>query len=103
MTKELNLTDKVKQFVINNVSKFSSDTLGWVAVLFLHGATIPSLIALMSGITDNPPPVDVVLMLWTALILLFTKAAIQKDMLNMLTIGFGFVIQAVLMMLIFFK
>jgi len=97
------VTDKVKQFFNNNVSKFSAETLGWVAILFLHGATIPSLLALMTGLSDSPPPVDVVLMLWTALVLLFTKAAVQKDMLNMLTIGFGFVVQAVLMMLIFFK
>jgi hypothetical protein len=34
---------------------------------------------------------------------LFTKAAVQRDMLNVITIGLGFIIQAVLMVLIFFK
>jgi hypothetical protein len=34
---------------------------------------------------------------------LFIKAAIQKDMLNIVTIGVGFILQAVLMALIFFK
>jgi hypothetical protein len=34
---------------------------------------------------------------------LFIKAAVQKDMLNVVTIGFGFIIQAVMMALIFFK
>jgi len=34
---------------------------------------------------------------------LFVKAAVQKDMLNVVTIGFGFIVQAALMALIFFK
>jgi hypothetical protein len=48
-------------------------------------------------------PVDIVLLVWTALVLLFVKAAIQRDLLNLITIGLGFVVQAVLMALIFFK
>jgi hypothetical protein len=36
-------------------------------------------------------------------VLLFVKAAIQRDLLNLITIGLGFVVQAVLMALIFFK
>jgi hypothetical protein len=49
------------------------------------------------------PGVDLVLLVWTGLTLLFVKAAVQKDMLNMVTIGIGFILQAVLMALIFFK
>jgi hypothetical protein len=57
----------------------------------------------MAGLTDRLPGVDLVLLVWTGLTLLFVKAAIQKDMLNIVTIGFGFIIQATLMALIFFK
>jgi hypothetical protein len=84
-------------------AKISSETVGWIAVLCLHAATIPSLLALMTGLTDNTPPIDIVLMVWTALLLLFGKAAIQKDMLNIMTIGLGFLLQAVMIALIFFK
>jgi hypothetical protein len=35
--------------------------------------------------------------------LLFVKATVQKDMLNVVTIGLGFIVQAVMMALIFFK
>jgi hypothetical protein len=97
------MTDHIKKFFGENISKFSAETLGWLAILFIHGATIPALLALMAGITDNPPPVDIVLMIWMGLLLLFAKAAVQKDMLNIFTIGIGFVVQAVMMMLIFFK
>ena len=97
------MTDHIKKFFGDGVSKFSAETLGWLAILFIHGATIPALLALMAGITDNPPPVDIVLMVWTGLLLMFAKAAVQKDMLSIFTIGIGFVVQAVMMILIFFK
>jgi hypothetical protein len=57
----------------------------------------------MNGLTDVMLPVDIVLLVWTALVLLFVKAAIQRDLLNLITIGLGFFVQATLMALIFFK
>lgn len=94
---------KIKEFVANKFSHMSAETLGWLAVLVLHSATIPSLLAAMTGLTDKMPPVDLVLLCWTGLTLLFLKAAVQKDMLNIVTIGLGFIIQCALMTLIFFK
>lgn len=95
--------EKFKTLVGDRFSKVSSETFGWLAAVVLHCATIPSLLAVMSGLTDRLPGVDLVLLLWTGLVLLFVKAAVQKDMLNLVTIGIGFVVQSVLMALIFFK
>lgn len=95
--------EEFKLAVKEATQKVSSEAVGWIAVLILHAATIPSLIAIMSGLTDKMPPVDLVLMVWAALTLFFVKAAVQKDMLNIITIAFGFIIQATLMALIFFK
>ncbi len=95
--------DELKDFVSNKLSKISSETLGWLAAIVLHSATVPSLLAVMAGLTDRMPGVDLVLLVWTGLTLLFVKAAVQKDMLNVVTIGVGFIVQAVLMALIFFK
>ena len=95
--------NELKDFVSTKLSKISSETLGWLAVIVLHASTIPSLLAIMEGLTDRMPGVDLVLLVWTGLTLLFVKAAVQKDMLNVVTIGVGFIIQAVLMALIFFK
>jgi len=94
---------QIKDFVTTKFTAISSETFGWLAVVVLHAATIPSLLAVMAGLTDRLPGVDVVLLVWTGLALLFIKAAVQKDMLNVVTIGFGFIIQAVMMALIFFK
>ena len=77
--------------------------MAWLANIMLHAATIPSLIAVGMSLTDRLPSVDLVLLTWGALTLLFAKSIIVKDMLNVATIGFGFIIQSVLMMLIFFK
>jgi hypothetical protein len=94
---------KFKEAVSSTISKVSTETFGWLGVVVLHSATIPSLLAVMSGLTDSMPPVDLVLLVWSGLFLLFVKAAVQRDMLNLVTIGFGFAVQAVMLALIFFK
>jgi hypothetical protein len=92
-----------KNWAVGKVSHISAETFGWLAVIVFHAATIPSLFAVMSGLTDKMPAVDLVLLCWSGLTLLFVKAAVQKDMLNVVTIGFGFIVQAAMMALIFFK
>ena len=81
----------------------SAETMGWVAVILMHLATIPTLLAVLTGLTEKMPPVDLVLFAWTGLFCLFIKATIQKDLLNIVTIGLGFFMQAALMSMIIFK
>jgi len=81
----------------------SAETMGWVAVILLHLATIPTLLAVLTGLTEKMPPVDLVLFSWAGLFCFFLKAAIQKDFLNIVTIGFGFFVQAAMLALIVFK
>ena len=92
-----------KDTVATAISKVSAETFGWLSVIVLHAATIPSLLAVMSGLTDSMPPVDLVLLVWAGLGLMFLKSAVQKDLLNLITIGLGFIVQATMMALIFFK
>jgi len=93
----------VTEFFVTHFSKISAETLGWMAAICLHAATIPTLLALLTGLTDNTPSVDIVMFMWLGLVLLFGRAVILRDLLNIVTIAFGFVIQAVLMALILFK
>lgn len=101
--KQFETLEQFKNFITTKISHISAETFGWLAVIVLHSATIPSMLAVMSGLTDRLPGVDLVLLVWAGLTLLFVKAAVQKDMLNVVTIGVGFIVQAVLMALIFFK
>jgi hypothetical protein len=93
----------VVEFFSTHFSKISAETMGWLAAIALHAATIPTLLALLTGLTDTTPSVDVVLFMWLGLVLLFGRAVILRDLLNVVTIGLGFVIQATLMALILFK
>jgi len=81
----------------------SAETMGWIAVILMHLATIPTMLAVLTGLTEKMPPVDMVLFSWVGLFCFFIKATIQKDLLNIVTIGFGFFVQASLLALIVFK
>jgi hypothetical protein len=93
----------VRDYITNSLARLSADTLGWLAAIVLHCATLPSFLALMTGLSDRTPSLDIILFLWSGLVLLFMRAVVLKDMLNIITIGFGFMLQAGFMSLILFK
>jgi hypothetical protein len=93
----------IRDFLNNHLHKISADTLGWLAAIVLHCATVPSLLALMTGLSDRVPSLDVVAFLWAGLVMLFLRAIVLKDTLNIITIGVGFIVQAGLMALILLR
>lgn len=90
--------ERFQQKILDTIAR----TFELMAIIVLHSVTLPSLLAVMQGVTDKMPPVDLILLLWLGLTFLFAKAAIQRDLLVMITVGAGFVLQAVMMALIFF-
>lgn len=96
-------SQKFSQDLKQSLAKMSTETIGWIGVLLLHAATVPSMLSLMFGLTDATPPIDMVLIVWASLGMMFMKAIIQRDILNLITIGLGFIMQATLMALVFFK
>lgn len=95
--------EMISSWIEKQLPKISADTLGWLAVIIIHCATIPTLLALLTGLSDRTPNVDIVMFTWSGLVLMFGRAVVLKDTLNIITIGTGFMIQAVLMALILFK
>lgn len=95
--------DIARDFVTNTLARISADTLGWLAAILLHAATVPTMLALMTGLSDRPPSLDLVMFMWSALVLLFLRAIVLKDNLNIITIGMGFIVQAAMMALVLFK
>lgn len=91
------------KFFSEHFGKMSADTLGWLATIVLHCATVPTLLALLTGLSDRTPSLDLVLFTWSGLLLLFCRAIILKDMLNIITIGLGFACQATAMAVLLFK
>jgi hypothetical protein len=95
--------NSLRTWLEQHLPKVSAETLGWLAVVIIHSATIPTLFALLTGLSDNVPNLDIVLFMWAGLSLLFARAVVQKDMLNIVTTGVGFIVQAVIMAMILFK
>jgi hypothetical protein len=98
-----NLAEDIKVWLTEHLPKISADTLGWLAAIVIHCATVPTLLALMTGLSDRTPSLDIVMFMWAGLVLLFLRAIVLKDTLNIITVGSGFIVQAVLMALILFK
>jgi len=95
--------ERANAWLAENLPKVSADTLGWLAVILIHCATIPTLLALLTGLSDNVPNLDIVLFMWAGLVLLFVRSVVLRDTLNIITIGTGFIVQAVIMAMILFK
>jgi hypothetical protein len=81
----------------------TAETISWAGIVLIHAATIPTMISIMSGLSDKMPPVDLILFIWGGLSMLFVRAVILRDILHIVTIGVGFIIHSVLLALILFK
>jgi hypothetical protein len=99
----ISFKERANAWLAENLPKVSADTLGWLAVILIHCATIPTLLALLTGLSDNVPNLDIVLFMWAGLVLLFVRSVVLKDTLNIITIGAGFIVQATVMAMILFK
>jgi len=97
------LFNNLKNFFVDRIKHLTADTLGWLAAIILHLATIPQLLALISGFTDKTPDLEIVLFVWAGLALLWARAILLQNRLNIITIGTGFIVQAVLMAIIMFR
>ena len=102
--------DYVKTFCVKlwiefkqSIRQVSIDGIGWTGLIALHAVTIPSLFGLMTGLTDNTPPIDMVIILWAAMALFYIKAILERNFVSLIIIGMGFIMQSILMALVFFK
>ncbi len=95
--------DSVVNFFADHFKKISADTLEWLSIIVIHCATIPTLLAMMTALSDRTPGIDVILFAWGGLVLLFGRAILLRNSLNIITNGAGFIAQAVIMAFILFK
>lgn len=94
-------TKALENFINSNLSNISSRIVEWLAIVVLHLTTFPSFFAVSQGLTDKLPSLDIIFLLWLGLFLLFVKSAIQKNLVNLVTISLGFIFQATLMASVF--
>jgi len=93
----------IVEWVKEHVANISATSLHIISVILLHSSTVPTLLSFMFGISDKTPILDMVLLLWGALLAMFAQALIQKNYVIVTVITVGFMIQSILMALIFFR
>jgi hypothetical protein len=98
-----NLKESLRDFFNNKLKPSTAESIGWIGLVLLLASLIPTFLAVMAGVTDKLPPIDLVLFMWAALVTFFIRAAILKDTVVVLTVGVGFMVNAVFMALILFK
>jgi hypothetical protein len=99
----VNFVNKLWLEFKSSIRQVSIDGIGWTGLIALHAVTIPSLFGLMTGLTDNTPPIDMVIILWAAMALFYIKAILERNVVSLVIIGLGFIMQSILMALVFFK
>lgn len=99
----LNVPGIILNFVRDHLVNISAHTLGWMTIVLLHLASVPTLLAVLTNQSDKMPPVDIMLFVWAGLTTIFFKSLFERNYLYIATICLGFVGQTILMSLILFK
>jgi hypothetical protein len=94
---------QVRDWLTLHAPALTANTLLWIAVVMIHMATLPGLLAVMFAWTDEMPQLDIVLMVWLGLAAVFMHGLITRNTLITVTVAVGFWLQATLMALIFFR
>lgn len=90
-------------FCKHYLTSITADVIAWIGLVIIHLSTVPTVLTVMAGVNDRMPPIDMILFVWAGLALFFVRAAMKRDLLNLVTIGSGFIIHAVLLALLIFK
>lgn len=91
-------------YMMKKKAKFDiSEMCGWIGMVLIHAATLPTSLGVILGYTDRLPPVSMVLMVWSGLFLFLIRAIGRKDTLYIISNAVGFFFNTILLALIVFK
>ena len=76
---------------------------GWFGMILIHGATLPTTLSVIMGNSTSVPPVSMVILVWSGLMLFLFRAIVQKDTLYIVSNAVGFFFNSILLALIVFK
>tara|TARA_R100001244_G_scaffold14788_2_gene16384 strand:- start:997 stop:1302 length:306 start_codon:yes stop_codon:yes gene_type:complete len=85
------------------IAKRIAEVLGYVGMILIHGAIVPTTIANIMGWSNHTPPLSMVVLIQAGLFLYLIRAVAQKDTLYIISNGFGFFMQSVLLSVIVFN
>ena len=87
----------------NWVVKSFGEICGWIGLILIHGSTVPATYLAIKGEPTVLPPLSMVVLIWSGLLLFFIRSAIMKDKLYMLSNGIGFFLQSIMLAFLVLK
>ena len=80
--------------------KTISEIGGWIGMILIHGATVPTTMSVILGYSSELPPLNMVLLVWSGLFLFLLRAVVAKDTLYIVSIAIGFFFNTIFLALI---
>ena len=80
--------------------KTMSEIGGWIGMIMIHGATVPTTMSVILGYSSDLPPLSMVLLVWSGLFLFLLRAVVAKDTLYIVSNTIGFFFNTILLTLI---
>jgi hypothetical protein len=87
----------------NWIVKSFGEICGWIGLILIHGSTLPATYLAIKGEPTVLPPLSMVILIWSGLLLFFIRSAIMKDKLYMLSNGIGFFMQSIMLAFLVLK
>lgn len=92
--------EMLKQVEFSKTTERNAELGGYLGMVLIHAATLPTSIGVLMGWTDKLPPLSMVLLVWLGLILFFVRALVRFDWLYLISNGIGFIANSILLILI---
>ena len=80
--------------------KTMSEIGGWIGMILIHGATVPTTMSVVLGYSSELPPLSMVLLVWSGLFLFLLRAIVARDTLYIVSNTIGFFFNTILLTLI---
>jgi hypothetical protein len=91
-----------KDYIMSMKNKLA-EIGGWIGMVLIHGATIPTSLAVIMGWSDHLPPIDMIIMVWVGLLLFFFRALARFDWLYLVSNAIGFTLNTIILALILMR
>ena len=95
--------EKFIKLVQEKMAGIGTNTLNWIGIIIGHCVFLPSGLALLTGLTDRTPSLDIVILVQAMLMLSFIRSVIVRDGIASVIHGLGWFGQSMLLAMIVFK
>jgi len=87
----------------NDKTNIFGNCCGWIGMILIQSSTLPVTYSILNGNTSHVPPLNMIVLVWSGIILYLIRAIIQRDIIHIVSNSIGFITQSLLTALIIFK